>query len=204
MKKLLAAILLVCVVFTAIGLANARVCDFRTHKNRPSVSGLSIDNLPHLYYCSTGEYSYSGIFIGDTVKVSGTVKGLQKSIDVVFPSGKKISIPVLNHYFEKTITFNEEGQYKINDEPFEVDYRAIILLPTKTAKDILHYERAANDEYTKTFVNWNDACVAEEGKSSVAHLLIVNKNGNPIPNLKGESLRQISTELQKYCSLQGR
>ncbi len=185
MKKFIAAALLICMVFTAIGLANARVFDFRTHKNKPSLSGLSVDNLPHLYCCSAGEYGYSGIFVGDTVKVSGIVKEPQKSVDVEFPSGKRISIPVSNYYFEKTITFNEEGQYKINGEPFEVDYRAIILPPTKTAKDILHYERAANDEYTKTFVNWNDACVAEEGKSSVAHLLIVDKNGNPVPNLKG-------------------
>lgn len=185
MKKFIVAALLICVIFTAIGLANARVFDFRTHKNRPSLSGLSVDNLPHLYCCSAGEYGYSGIFVGDTVKVSGIVKELQKSVDVEFPSGKRISIPVSNHYFEKVITFNEDGQYKINGEPFEVDYRAIILPPTKTAKDILHYERASNDEYTKTFVNWNDVCVAEEGKSSVAHLLIVDKNGNPIPNLKG-------------------
>ena len=186
MKKLLATVLLICLIFTAIGLANARVFDFRTHKNRQFINGLSIDNLPHIYCCSLGEYGYSGIFVGDTVKVSGEVKGAEKSVEVKFPSGNVVSIPVSNHYFEKMITFNEEGQYKINDEPFEVDYRAIVLPPTKTAKYILHYERTVNDEYSRTFVNWNDACVAEDGKSSVAYLLIVDKNGNPIPNLKGK------------------
>jgi hypothetical protein len=184
MKKPLIVVLAISLILLVLSGAQAHVFNFRTHKGRPSVSGTSLDNLPHIYCCSRAEYGYSGIFVGDTVRVSGEVEDSRKSIELKFPSGKTVNIPVKNHYFEKDILFNEEGLYYLDNHPFEVSYRAVLLPPTKTVKSILKMEPARNDEYTETFTNWNNACVVEDGKSEVAHILLTDQNGNPLPNLK--------------------
>ncbi len=196
-RRIFGVIIILLFLSTTLSFAEGRVFDFRTHKNRFSPLGITFDNVPHLYESPRGDaYGYSGLFVGDTVKVSGAVNSLETAVEIIFPSGKTVKIPSLNNYFEKEITFNEEGKYTVKlsslgggpvtEENFSVCYRAIPIPPTILVKDILKGISEANDETRLKFVNWNDACVTEEGKGGTASLLIVDKNGNPLANLKGK------------------
>jgi len=195
-RRIFGVIIILLFLSTALPFAEGRIFDFRTHKNLSSPLGITFDNVPHLYESPRGNaYGYSGLFVGDTVKVSGVVVS-ETALEIIFPSGKIVKIPVSNNYFEKEITFNEEGEYTVRFSPsggapvsehnFSVCYRAIPILPTVLIKDILNGVSEANDETRLKFVNWNDACVTEEGKGGTAFLLIVDKNGNPLTDLKGK------------------
>lgn len=183
-------------IFSIFAVADARVFDLRTDKTPKEGAEISFDNLPHLE-----ENAYSGIYVGDSIKISGrSVNG--KEVKLIFPSGKIISLPIvdksknypetsLGQVFEKTITFNEEGTYKIEptDKCFEVCYRAV---PLNVAflKDIVG-ERVTNDDYDKNFVNWNNAIALPQygsirGMLPIFSLLIIDSKGNPIPNLKAK------------------
>ncbi len=185
MKKTLAVFAVLCMFVLVFSVAEGRVFDLRTHKNTPVITSVKFDNLPRIGCCSTAQYAYSGIFVGDTVNVSGRKTGVNPFVSIRFPSGKVVRILVRNGYFAKKITFDEEGDYVVNGKfHFKVCYRAIPVSPTLLVKDIIGTELPRNDEYTLTSVNWNDACLAENGKYATARLLIVDKNGNPLPNLK--------------------
>jgi len=195
-RRIFGVIIILLFLSTALPFAEGRIFDFRTHKNLSSPLGITFDNVPHLYESPRGNaYGYSGLFVGDTVKVSGVVVS-ETPLEIIFPSGKTVKIPVSNNYFEKEITFDEEGKYKVRFTPsggvpiieynFSVCFKAIPILPTKLVKDILNGVSEANDETGLKFVNWNDACVREEGKGGTAFLLIVDNNGNPLTDLKGK------------------
>lgn len=185
MKKALSVFAFLCVFVMIFSVAEGRVFDLRTHKNTPVITSVKFDNLPRIGCCSAAQYAYSGIFVGDTVNVSGRKVGANPFISIKFPSGKTVRILAKNGYFAKKITFDEEGEYVVSGGfRFKVCYRAIPLPPTLLVKDIIGTELPRNDEYAMTSVNWNDACLAEDGKDATARLLITDKNGNPLPNLK--------------------
>ncbi len=188
-KKVLVSLLVTIFIFSIFAVAKARMFDVRTDKISKEGAEISFDNLPHLQ-----ENAYSGIYVGDSVKISGrSVNG--REVKIVFPSGKSITLTIIDttkNYFEKTITFDEEGTYKIEpmkDKCFEVCYRAISLNAI-FLKDIVG-ERVTNDDYDKNFVNWNNAVASSLGMSVLLgeplptfSLLITDSNGNPLPNLK--------------------
>lgn len=191
-KRILVPIILFLLIFGALSVTNANVFDLRMGKNSEDRQfSVTFDNLPHLYCCSPLSYGYSGIYVGDTLTISGRINN-GGNLTIMFPSGKKIVIEETlvsssgsnpETLFKKEITFDEEGTYKVNDaETFEVCYRAIPVQPCVLLKDIIG-ERKANDEYTTTFTNWNDAIAIEDGTSANVNLLIVDKNGNPLPDL---------------------
>jgi len=187
-RKIVTSFLAVIFVFVSFAVANARMFDFRTDKTPKEGAEISFDNLPHLK-----DGAYSGIYVGDSVKISGTSNN-GKQVDIVFPSGKTITLPIVDttkNYFEKIITFNEEGTYKIEplNKSFEVCYRAVPL-NVSFLKDIVG-ERVTNDDFDKNFVNWNNAIALSEYGSvramlPIFSLLIIDSKGNPIPNLKAK------------------
>jgi len=191
-KKFLLGLCVLVFVFGVFVSASARMFDLRTNKVPKENNEVVFDNLPNLE-----EDGYSGIYVGDTVKISGeTLEG--KEVKIVFPSGKNVTLQVIDkvkNYFEKTITFDEEGTYKIEplNKTFEVCYRAKILPPVTLLKDIVG-ERTANDDYDKTFINWNNAIAVEVGdlvrrSLPIFSIIVIDKNGNPIPNLAAKKFR---------------
>ncbi len=187
-KKFLVSLLVVIFIFSIFAVANARVFDLRTNKVLKENTEISFDNLPCIL-----ENAYSGIYVGDSVKISGKSINV-KQVEIIFPSGKTITLPIVDttkNYFEKTITFDEEGIYKIDPtgKNFEVCYRAIPL-DVAFLKDIVG-ERVTNDDYDKNFINWNNAVALVEnnlmrGALPIFSLVILDENGNPIPNLKAK------------------
>jgi hypothetical protein len=192
-------LVIICVLFlSTLSVTNANIFDLRTGKNTEYRQfSVTFDNLPHLYCCSPLSYGYSGIYVGDTIIISGRINN-GGNLTITFPSGKKAVIEgtsVLSDgsnpeiIFKKEITFNEEGICKVNNsETFEVCYRAVPVRPCILLKDIIG-ERKANDEYTKTFTNWNNAVAVEEGTSKYVNLLIVDKNGDPLPYLSANKFK---------------
>ena len=77
--------------------ANARMFDLRTNKASKGNGEIFFDNLPHL-----AKDGYSGIYVGDTVKISGRSLG-GKEFKIVFPSGKSIT-----NVYQKLIGSNNE------------------------------------------------------------------------------------------------
>ena len=183
MKKLILVLLAIILAAGALSVANGNVFDLRTEKGKEYYTFNTFSNLPHLYCRGSASYGYSGIYVGDVVTVTGYTN--EKEVSIKFPSGKTVNIPVINHRFKKTIIFSEEGVYKTNKGNFEVCYHAVPIKPTLMVKDIVG-ARAENDERDTTFVDWNNAVLTEKGKDSIAYLLITDKNGRPIPNLKGK------------------
>lgn len=190
-RKILVSLLVVIFIFSIFAVANARVFDLRTNKVLKENTEISFDNLPCIL-----ENAYSGIYVGDSVKISGkSING--KVVKIIFPSSKTITLPIVDttkNYFGKTITFDEEGIYKIDPtgKNFEVCYHAKVLLPAVFLKDIVG-ERVTNDDYDKNFVNWNNAIASSLGVGALLReplpifsLLITDSNGNPLLNLKAK------------------
>ncbi len=167
-------------------ITEGRVFDLRTNKTfNVAVSPVQVDNLPHLYCCSSAAYAYSGIFVGQTVLVSGNFQG-EKSLKIVFPSGKTETLDVKNGFFEKEITFDEEGTYLTGSDSFDVVYKAIPIPPTLVYRDIFDV-KPERDQYSGAFVDWNDAILVEIGKSVDAYFLVVDAQGNPISDLNAQA-----------------
>lgn len=84
-------------VFSVFASENARMFDLRTNKVSKGNGEIFFDNLPHL-----SKNGYSGIYIGDTVKISGrTLEG--REFKIVFPLGKSVRSPIVDttkNYFE--------------------------------------------------------------------------------------------------------
>ncbi len=196
-RKVVWGITVMLLLSITFSLAEGKVFDLRTHKNLSSPIGIAFDNVPHLYESHQGKkYGYSGIFVGDSIKVSGETEK-DANIEIVFPSGKIVKITPSDGYFEKEITFDEEGNYSVklvsknsgkqlNEESFNVSYRAIPIAPTLQVKDIINGMLRTNDWSARESINWNHACAAEDGKNGTAHLLIVKSNGEPLANFKGK------------------
>ncbi len=191
-KKFLLGLCILVFVFAVFASTNARMFDLRTNKAPKKSSKVSFDNLHNLM-----EGGYSGIYVGDTVKISGETNGYRE-VKIVFPSGKSVTLQVkgkAKNYFEKTITFDEEGTYKVMplNKTFEVCYRVKALPPVTFLRDIVG-ERIANDDYDKTFINWNNAIALETGDSlrrplPVFSIIVFDKNGNPIPDLTAKKFK---------------
>jgi hypothetical protein len=137
--------------------------------------------------------AYSGIYVGDVVKISGKNSG-RTDLKIVFPSGVSVALPITNkstNSFNKTIVFNEEGTYKVLpiNKTFEVCYRVKVIPPVKLLKNIVG-ERPSNDDYDKTFINYNNA-IAIEKRDMVPSVsfVVLDKNGNPIPNLVAKKFK---------------
>lgn len=189
-KKVLSIFLVLIFVFVSFAVSEARMFDQRSGKIFKSGEEITFDNLPHL-----ADFAYSGIYVEDTVKISGVSKNAN-DVKIIFPGGKTITLPIVDktkNYFEKVITFNDEGTYKIDplNESFEVCYRAIPINAT-FLKDIVS-ERISNDDSDKNFVNWNNAIALEEYEPStwshavpIFSFLIIDSIDDPIPNLKGK------------------
>ena len=169
-----------------LGNAQANVFDLRTNKHIiPAFFPVEFDNLPYLYCCSAALYGYSGIFTGDTIMVSG--RTAESDVKIKFPSGKYIAIPVKNGYFEQEVTFDEEGDYEVNgEEYFQVLFCAIPVPPTPIFKDIFNSQGSS---YPVTFGYWDNAILVEEGKTTEAYLLLVDKDGNPLVNYSTKSFK---------------
>jgi hypothetical protein len=195
--KIISVFILVAMIISGFTITSGRVFDIRTNKTyNPGVFPVQIDNLPHLYCCSQAAYAYSGIFVEQNITVSGSVEN-SSSVDIAFPSGKIESIEVKNGYFKKNILFDEEGTYSIADTSFEVVYRATPLSPTSVYTEIFGL-RPQIDVYSGSFVDWNDSILVEKGKSVNLFLLLLDGQGNPIPNL---NTRTMNTNADGVASL---
>ncbi|MGC8721757.1 MAG: hypothetical protein ACP5SB_04175 [Caldisericaceae bacterium] len=188
-KRIFASFIIFILVLSAVAVTRARIFDLRTGKPLQDNETISLDNLPYLE-----DGAYSGIYVGDSVDISGRTKD-GMDVKITFPSGKVVVLPIVDSssgFFKKTVTFIEEGTYKIEPigKDFEVCYR-IIPLKATFLKDIVG-EKVGNDDYGKNFVDWNDAVAIEESNPShssplfLLSFLAVDKNGTPIANLKGK------------------
>jgi hypothetical protein len=184
--KIIILLSLISIFAFSFKVTEGRVFDLRTNKIfNVAVSPVQVDNLPHLYCCSWAAYAYSGIFVGQTVRVSGNLQG-EKSLKIVFPSGKTETLDMKNGFFEKEITFDEEGTYLIGSDSFDVVYKAIPISPTPVYRDVFGIKPEL-DGYSGAFVDWNDAILVEIGKSVDAYFLVVGTQGNPISDLNTQA-----------------
>lgn len=182
MKRWLLVFCVVALTFSMFVDVNARLIDLRTNKTPAEGVKVFFDNLPNL-----NDGAYSGIYVGDVVKISGRSFG-GADLKIVFPSGSSVTLPITNkstNSFDKTIIFDEEGTYQILpiNKTFEVCYHVKVVLPAKLLSSIVGW-RPSNDDYDKTFINYNNAIAIEKGNMvpSVS-FVVLDKNGNPIPNL---------------------
>ena len=158
--------------------------DYSGSKKFPAKWIVFDDGKPYVpYSLSIVGRGYSNIFVGETVRLNGYVaKGLSANkVEVTFPSGKKIVIPLKNEngkkVFSKTVTFNELGWYSIrcgkNSSTFEVLYYATPLPPLKTVRNLFNYTKDIQE---------NSAITLPQGKDETIRLFITDANGNPIVN----------------------
>lgn len=151
------------------------------------ISGTIFDNLPIIRCCSAAATTYSGIYYGDALIISGFTH--LKDLILIFPSGKKIqfdTIPGLckdcANRFSKKIKFDELGVYNIksSDEPyseatFSVYYKAVPLPPTVMLNSIFTQKGAADDMFSR-------AVAVPENVETQVKLLIKDGNGNIVRN----------------------
>jgi hypothetical protein len=96
-KKFLLGLCVLILVFSVFASANARMFDLRTNKAPKGNGEIFFDNPPHL-----AKNGYSGIYVGDTVKIS-RISPEGKEFKIVFPSGKSVTLPIVDttkNYFE--------------------------------------------------------------------------------------------------------
>jgi len=72
-----------------------------------------------------------------------------------------------------------------------VCYRAIPIPSTTLVKDFMNGESPKDYEYTKTFTDWNNACVVEEGKILISLLNSALKIRSNISLQEKESHKQM-------------
>lgn len=89
--------------------------------------------------CSKGFYAYSGLYLNDKVIISGYAYKTINGFYIVYPSGKKIYVELLDSpypdekYFSKEVLFDEIGKYKIISDKeefistFEVCYKLALI-----------------------------------------------------------------------------
>jgi hypothetical protein len=149
-------------------------------------------SVPVIRCCSAAAYTYSGIYVNETVTVKGYTKRSVKAFYIVFPSGKKIEIDTINgncdectNYFEKEITFDEPGYYtlKNRDNPdeivspgFHVFYKAKPLSHIIKVKDLFSFSISSNTDAL------SDAIVVFEGEAEKVKFLITDANGKVMRN----------------------
>jgi photosystem II stability/assembly factor-like uncharacterized protein len=138
---------------------------------------IHFDSVPHFACCSAAAITYSNIFYGDTLTVSGVT--LLDSFDFIFPSGKTVHFNTEEEggirKFSKVVAFDEVGNYQITSNgelkySFEVCYKPKILSPTPTLESILPDYGIKN------------AIAVPVGKEVNAELLITDSKGNLIKN----------------------
>ena len=109
-------------------------------------------DVPVIRCCSAAATTYSGIYVNQTTTLKGYVRRSTKSFYIIFPSGKKIEVATTAgncnecaNYFEKTIAFDEPGEYSLQDkddpnailgEEFKVAYKAKPISPITTGGEI--------------------------------------------------------------------
>jgi len=188
LKRWLLVLCVVALTFSMLINVNARLVDLRTNKTPEADVEVFFDNLPNL-----NDGAYSGIYVGDVVKISGKNSG-GADLKIVFPSGVNVDLPITNktiNSFDKTIVFDEEGIYQILpiNKTFEVCYRVKVIPPVKLLKNIVG-ERPSNDDYDKTFINYNNAVAIEKvDMVPSVSFVVLDKNGNPIPNLVAKKFK---------------
>ncbi len=143
-------------------------------------------SVPRIACCSAAATTYSGIYVNETVTLKGYTERAIKMFYLVFPSGKKIEINTTPgncdecaNYFEKTVTFDEPGYYKIEDksniphESFAVYYKAIPSSDVIKVKDIF--------DTTLSHLP-GDAIAVFEGETEKVKFLIKDANGKIMRN----------------------
>ncbi len=146
--------------------------------------------VPVIRCCSAAATTYSGIYVGETVTLKGYTRQNIDAFYVVFPSGKKTEVNTVKgncdecaNYFEKTITFDEPGTYKLENKEssnsnetlykrFCVFYRAKPVTHVTTVKELFPFLK----DYMK------DAIVVIEGEKETVKLLITDANGKIMRN----------------------
>ena len=142
--------------------------------------------VPRIACCSAAATTYSGIYVNETVTLKGYTNRAIKVFYLVFPSGKKIEVSTTPgncdecaNYFEKTVTFDEPGYYKIKDksniphESFAVYYKAVPSSNVIRVKDIF--------DTTLSHLP-GDAIVVFEGETEKVKFLIKDANGKIMRN----------------------
>lgn len=147
---------------------------------------VTFDNLPVIRCCSAAT-TYSGIYYGDTVTISGYTP--EESFDFVFPSGKKIHFDAILgscedciNTFSKEVTFDEIGGYKImGEEPtplvtFSVFYKATPILSTVMIGEIFGVSKEGMGDLLSR------AVAVPAGGETTVKLLIEDGKGNVVRN----------------------
>ncbi len=146
------------------------------------VGGVAFDSGLNIELgCSKELVSYSGVFAGEKVKLTGVTT--HNKFYIRYPSGKIIEVDASGKkptkYFSKEVSFNELGEYEILDEDkkavekFAVLYRAVPIPPTKTVSEIF------GPQCGKEFAR---AVAIPAGEQITIKLLITDANGNVIKN----------------------
>jgi photosystem II stability/assembly factor-like uncharacterized protein len=155
-------------------------------------SGIVFDKLPIMRCCSAAATTYSGIYFGDALTISGFTD--LKNLFLIFPSGKEIQFDMVLglckdcvNRFSKKITFDELGEYDIQGEydiksgeilsrgSFSVYYKAIPLPPTVMLSSIFTQEGTADDMFSR-------AVAVPENVETQVKLLLKDGSGNIVRN----------------------
>jgi len=152
---------------------------------------VQFDSPPLICCCSAAAYTYSEIYANETITIKGYADRKIKSFYIVFPSGKKVEVNTkigncdeCANYFEKTITFDEPGRYKVKEkngsepilgESFEVDYKAKPVSPVTTVAQLFPFV-VKNMKYA------NKAIVVFEDEPKKVKFLITDANGKIMRN----------------------
>jgi hypothetical protein len=139
---------------------------------------------PIMRCCSYSIFTYSDIYVNQTILLKGHTNKTIKSFYIIFPSGKKMKVDTVKgncddctNCFEKLVAFDEQGAYSIKEtegedqilgESFIVDYKPKIISSVIKLKELFPYLQAP---YT------DRAIIAFENDEIIVKLLITDANG---------------------------
>jgi len=134
--------------------------------------------------CSYSIFTYSDIYVNQTILLKGHTNKTIKSFYIVFPSGKKMKVDTVKgncddctNRFEKLVTFDEQGVYSIKEtegedqiigESFVVDYKPKIISSVIKLKELFPYLQVPYADR---------AIIAFENDETIVKLLITDANG---------------------------